>query len=248
MKVVELPLTKLAKLTSERYGGTKNLSILDLIKKLTAVRNPEGDNYLHSPDPKLLALIDALCKDHVAKVRAEPKFRQFSNAPGYVFEGGEQGYRVKDSNGGPDTIKFKEYGTRADVMATLVPGNRIHLDIKLRLSELDPANSPNDEYSTPSLSSREMETGVILRSGQTMFLGGMRMQRNVAVNSPQAGSGNKSNANRAAKDVHYVMEEIESVTLVKAEVVAKDPRDGKDQAGAVAPAHKPDGDDRYATP
>jgi pilus assembly protein CpaC len=206
------------------------------MKKLTAIRNPAGDNYLSSPDPELLALIDALCKDHIAKVRAEPSLRVTCNAPEYMFQGGEQGYRVKDPNGG-ETIKFKEYGTRADVMATLVPGNRIHMDLRVRLSELDPANSDPDGYSMPSLSSRETELGVTLRSGKTAFLGGMRMQRNVAVNSPSTGSINKSDANGAAKDVHYVSEEVESIIMVKAEIVTKDPRDEKAKADGTAEAN-----------
>jgi Flp pilus assembly secretin CpaC len=101
-----------------------------------------------------------------------------------MFAGGEIGYQVKKADGSK-TIKYKEYGTRADVLATMMPDNRIHLDAHLCVSEPVSAKPERTaagflssligpgECTVPSINSRESECGLILHSGQTAIIVGL---------------------------------------------------------------------------
>ncbi len=58
LRMIELSLTKLAEVDSAKYGGTKGMSVLDLLVKMEAAGKPSAnDNVLPSPDPKLIALV-----------------------------------------------------------------------------------------------------------------------------------------------------------------------------------------------
>jgi Flp pilus assembly secretin CpaC len=150
LRMIEISLTKLAEVSAARYGGLKDESALDLLTKLNSANKlPGSENQFASPNPKLIALIESLLKDHLAIPRAEPTFMMTSGRPAYIHEGGEVGYRVKDSQG-KDSVEFIEYGIRADVLASLLPGNRIQLDALVKLSDLQPAKAdPAGEYIVP---------------------------------------------------------------------------------------------------
>ena len=74
LRMLELPWTKLDKLSSERYGGSKGMSVMELLSKLqSACADPRSPTFSASLDPnKLLSLIEALCKDHLVEPLAEP--------------------------------------------------------------------------------------------------------------------------------------------------------------------------------
>ena len=57
--MVELPLNKLANTTSERYGGSKDMSVQALLTKLcSGWALPGNRGFIPSTGPKLLALIE----------------------------------------------------------------------------------------------------------------------------------------------------------------------------------------------
>ena len=77
---------------------------------------------------------------------------------------------MKDA-AGKESVEYKEYGTRADVVAIPTAGDQIHLDVRLRVSELDPAHSiASGENTVPAIKCRETETGLTLRSGDKVVL------------------------------------------------------------------------------
>ena len=182
LHMLEFRPEKLAKLSAERYGGSKGKTVLDLLTKLQLTGGT--DTCLTSPDPKLLSLIDALRKEKLIIPRAEPNLHVVPDRSASMFVGGEIGYQVKKADGS-ETVKYKEYGTRAEVLATMMPDNRIHLDAHLSVSEPEPAKPERTatgflssligpgECTVPSINSRESECGVNLRSGQTCIVGGL---------------------------------------------------------------------------
>lgn len=207
VRMIELSLTKLAEVSAEPYGGAKDMSVLDLLRKLQlADQSPEHDNVLKSPDPKLLALIEALLKDHLAIARAEPTILAVSGRPAYVLDGGEIGYAEKDAQGNEHT-NFKEYGTRIDAVATHLPDNRIHLDLRLDVSEPDAANSIGG---IPAIKKRGIETGLDLRLGQTIIIGGLVEEHRVAY------------AYGKPKKIGHRTNKIECFVLVRTEGVPKE--------------------------
>jgi hypothetical protein len=222
--MIEVSLTKLADVSSERYGGIKGMSVLEL---LTKMQSTGGSNCLTAPDlNKLPGLIEALRKDGLATARAEPSLLVEPERPAYCLVGGEIGYRVKDA-AGKEAVEYKEYGTRADVVAIPTAGNRIHLDVRLRVSQLDPAHSiPAGDNAVPAITCRETEGGLTLHSGETVVIGGLVEVQDLAIN--RAGEDGKS------KVVH-VVNKVETFVLVSACLATQQaPGAASDKAGRTA--------------
>ena len=68
------------------------------------------------------------------------------------------------------SVGLKEYGTRLDFVPIVLGNGRMHIDVRARVSEPDAANSTDG---IPSLTTREVETGVELRAGQTLAIAGL---------------------------------------------------------------------------
>ena len=69
--------------------------------------------------------------------------------------------------------RFKEYGTRLDFVPIVLGNGRMHIDVRASVSEPDAANSIDG---IPALTTREVETGVELRAGQTLAIAGLIQQ------------------------------------------------------------------------
>ena len=111
-----------------------------LLSKLqSAGAAPGSPTFPLSSDAKLVSLIEALRKDGLVKVLAEPTLITMSGRPAYMLVGGEFPYPDKDLQG-KEVAAFKEYGTRFDVVPLIVSSDRIHLDFRLRVSEPDIAH------------------------------------------------------------------------------------------------------------
>jgi len=219
LHMLELPQTRLGKLNSERYGGSKDVSVMALLSKLQSVGAAPGrPALLPAPDSKLLSLIEALRRDGLVKVLAEPTMITSPDRPAYMHVGGELPYPEKDIQG-KEVVAFKEYGTRFDVLPQIVSSDRIHLDLRLRVSEPDNANGVQvGDQKIPALNTRETEVGLDLRPGQTIALGGLVEQRTRAA-GPAAVTGDKRRADGACGEAGAVVEEFQLFVLVKAELV-----------------------------
>jgi pilus assembly protein CpaC len=121
-------------------------------------------------------VLNALRQDSLAKLVSEPDLTAISGRTAYVLEGGEIGYQTTNAVTGT-TVGFKEYGTRLDFVPVVLGNGRLHIDVRSRVSEIDAANSING---IPALKSREVETGVELRAGQTLAIAGLLEQKTEA--------------------------------------------------------------------
>jgi hypothetical protein len=224
--VVEVSLTKCCNVSSEKYGGSKDTNVAELLANLqsaqgaSATRNDQ--RLSESPHDRLAKLIEALCKDSLATSLAAPNLLCASGRPAHLLVGGEIPCRTKDAQGN-EVVNFKEYGTRADVVAQFVSGDRIHLDLRIRLSEPDAANSlRNGETNIPALKVREMETALEFHPGQTFVLDGGVEKRKEVINSERKG-------------VHAVINRVQMFVLVRAEKAERDPNhDRRDNAEGAA--------------
>ena len=114
-------------------------------------------------------VLNALREDDLGKILSEPNVMAISGRPAYVSEGGEIGYQVSSTVAG-NTVGWKEYGTRLDIVPILLGNGRMHLDVRVNVSQPDAANSIDG---IPAMKSRGVETGVELRSGQTLAIAGL---------------------------------------------------------------------------
>jgi hypothetical protein len=125
----------------------------------------------------LTGMLDALRKHDLAKVIAEPTIVTASGRPAHCQIGGEFPILIPQDNE-TVAIEYKQYGTKIDLVPVLLANERIRLEIRLGLSELDPTRSVRvNDNSIPALRAREVDTGVEMKVGQTLAMGGLVQNR-----------------------------------------------------------------------
>ncbi len=205
LRILEFSRIALSKLVAQRYGGSKDTSVLEFLSKLQSLGPATGNSAPPaSSDPRLLSLLDALRKDHFMRVLAEPVLAVDPEMSAYCRVGRElssllkeeYGQLAKESQGrevlypleyGSDMNERQrlsgtivgEYGTRVDILPHLVSKERMHLDVRLRVTELDYANRALLISNCP-----EVETSVEVCSGEAIAIYGAGKRMFTTVSSP----------------------------------------------------------------
>ena len=105
-----------------------------------------------------------------------------SGRPASFNVGGEIPVPVPQSLG-TISIEYKKYGTQLDFIPIVQGNGMIRLEIRPRISEIDPSRSVDaGGHTVPGLRSRDAETGVELRAGQTLAIAGLVQYRSEAMN------------------------------------------------------------------
>ncbi len=172
-----------------------------------------------SDGTNFFGLFDALRQDNLAKVMAEPTLVTVSGRPAYFNSGGELPYLVP-AGLGTVSVAFKPFGTQVDFVPMVLGNGNIHLDVKPRVSFVDPTLSvTTGGITTPGFNVREVETGVEMKAGQTLAIAGLVQTRVEAsrrgipylMDLPYFGA--------AFRKVHEDYNEIELVVMVTPELV-----------------------------
>lgn len=171
-------------------------------------------------------LLEALRKNSLMKILAEPDLVAVSGRPSSFNVGGEFPILVPQSLG-TVSIEYKKFGTQLDFVPIVLGNGRIRLEVRPRVSEIDNTRSVViNETSIPGLRVREVETGVEMRSGQTLAIAGLiqtRLENEVRA-VPYLGDLPWLGA--AFRRTNSVMNEIELLILVTPELVdALDPHE-----------------------
>ena len=132
-----------------------------------------------------------------------------------MLVGGELGYTVTNALSGT-MVGFKEYGTRLDFVPILLGNGRMHIDVRARVSEPDAANSAGG---IPSLTTRETETGVELRAGQTLAIAGLIEHRVEAVNHGLPWISDVPYLGVLFRSVSHTTNDVELLVLVTPQIV-----------------------------
>jgi pilus assembly protein CpaC len=123
------------------------------------------------------AVIEALRQNNLAKVLAEPNLVTVSGRPAFFNSGGEFPILVPQSLG-TVSIEYKKFGTQVDFLPIVMRDGHIRLEVRPRVSEVDPARSVTiGGMTVPGLRTREVDTGVDLRAGQTLAIAGLVQTR-----------------------------------------------------------------------
>jgi pilus assembly protein CpaC len=162
-----------------------------------------------------VGVLDALRQDGLTKILSEPDLLAISGRPAYVLVGGEIGYQVNNAISGT-VVGFKEYGTRLDFVPIVLGNGRVHLDVRPRVSQIDAANSINN---IPALKTRETETGVELRAGQTLAIAGLLEQIDDATNSGYPFLSEIPYLGALFRNVSHQTNEVELLVMVTPEIV-----------------------------
>jgi pilus assembly protein CpaC len=128
-------------------------------------------------DNSFFGVLEALRQNNIAKILASPTLQTVSGRPAFFNVGGEFPILVPQSLG-TVSIEFKKFGTQVDFVPIVRGGGRIRLEVRPRVSEIDPSRSVTiNEISVPGLRVREVDTGVEMRAGQTLAIAGLVQSR-----------------------------------------------------------------------
>ena len=103
------------------------------------------------------------------KTIARPKVITLDNIQASIKQGFEVAFNQPTSEGTPQVV-FKEVVLQIDVKPHITPDERIFLDIKLTD---DAIASVSASTAGPTIEKREAETSVLVRSGETVVVGGV---------------------------------------------------------------------------
>jgi pilus assembly protein CpaC len=129
------------------------------------------------PGANFNGVIDALARDNLAHVLAEPNLTVMSGQSASFQVGGEYPIPVSQQNN-QVTVAYKNFGVMLTFVPTVFSSGRINLHVRPEVSELSQQNSFNLASSgtvltVPSLTVRRAETTVELGSGQSFAIAGL---------------------------------------------------------------------------
>lgn len=129
------------------------------------------------------ALIDALDKQGLVTVLAEPNLSAVSGEPASFLAGGEFPVPVPQASattGIPQiTIEWKKFGVSLNFVATISANNRINIHVQPEVSQLSSQGAVViSGIQVPALTVRRAETTIDVASGQSFAIAGL-LQNNV---------------------------------------------------------------------
>jgi len=123
------------------------------------------------------AFVDALQQNNVAKILADPTITTVSGRPAEFLVGGELPILVP-SGLGQTTIEYKPFGTQINFLPIVLGNGNIRLEIRAEVSETDDTRSINlNGFTVPGIKTSFVDTGVEMKSGQTLALAGLIQTR-----------------------------------------------------------------------
>ncbi len=212
-------------------------SVSDLARVFTGVtRSSSTTSFTQMLTPALTAMggwtaagtlwtvfLDLLKQQNLGRVLAEPNLVTTSGQKASFLAGGEFPIPVPQSGiGGAATITidWKKYGVQLEFTPTVLNEGKIAVKVHPIVSELDYTNSlTTDNYVVPGLRTREMDTHVEVKDGQTFSIAGLLSDtsRNVINKFPVL--GDIPILGVLFRSTNYQKNETELVTLVTPHLV-----------------------------
>ncbi|WP_430981685.1 type II and III secretion system protein family protein [Mesorhizobium ciceri] len=176
------------------------------------------------------AVLDALAKEHIASILAEPNLTAMSGETASFLAGGEFPIPVPQENG-QVSIEFRHFGVSLEFLPTVLDNNQINIRVKPEVSELTSQGAVQiNGISVPAIATRRADTVVELASGQSFAIGGLI--RRTASNNISAfpGLGQVPILGALFRSSSFQKEESELVILVTPYIVR--PGSSPDQMSA----------------
>lgn len=166
--------------------------------------------------------LNLLKQNNLGRVLAEPNLVTTSGQKASFLAGGSYPYPVPQTSGGGTaiTIQFQQYGVQLEFTPTVLDDNKIAIKVHPIVSELDYTNAVTTAgYTVPGLLTREMNTQVEVKDGQTFSIAGLLKDtsRNVINKFPLLGDIPVLGA--LFRSSQYQKNETELVALVTSHLV-----------------------------
>jgi pilus assembly protein CpaC len=157
-------------------GNTFALSFLSRPTLGTILPAGLFNTFFTTGDVNWTVLIDALKQEGLTKVLAEPTLITTSGKTANFLAGGEYPIPVPQSSGlgNTITIEYKTFGVGLSFTPTVLSSNKISMEVKPEVSELDFTNALTiSGYTVPALTTRRVSTVIELADGQSFAIAGL---------------------------------------------------------------------------
>ncbi len=129
------------------------------------------------PDINFGAVIQALQEKNLLQILAEPNVLAETGKEASFLAGGQFPFPVvQGATGGVPvvTIQFREFGVKLVFTPMITPDGLVHLKVAPEVSSLDFTNALTIQgFTIPSVTSRRVESQMILRDGQSFVIAGL---------------------------------------------------------------------------
>jgi pilus assembly protein CpaC len=194
------------------------------------------------------AVLNALAKDGLAHILAEPNLTVMSGQAATFHSGGEYPILVSSAGNGTTTttVNYKPYGVMLSFVPTVLSDGRINLHVKPEVSQLDTTNTAlttttgSTNMVTPYTTDRRAETTVELGSGESFAIAGMLQTVNGDANTGVPGLGDTPVVGALFNSNNMTREQTELVIIVTPILVR--PVRNVAQLQLPAEGYKPPGD------
>ena len=175
--------------------------------------------FIADGEDAFLGIVEALQKNNVAKILADPTITAVSGRPAHFNVGGEVPIPIPQGIG-QTTIEYKKFGTQIDFVPIVLGNGNIRLEVRPRISEPDDSRGINlGSFVVPAFTVREVDTAVELKAGQTLALAGLVQTRVEAQERGLPFVSDLPFIGAAFRSVSEVVNEVELLILVTPEFV-----------------------------
>lgn len=213
------------------FAGALSAGELDESGQVEGTRRVKSGNELVytrviENDEVLQKVITELERAGALKVVAEPTLTTVSGRPASFHAGGEFPIPVAQPSA-DSTIEFRAFGTQIDLVPVVLGTERILLELRPHISEIDPAVSVVlGDLTVPGLRVRGVNTSVEMNVGHTFVLAGLVQQRVIQKALEESGEADmdperapskstEGNTGSSQDDV----EETELIVVVRAQIL-----------------------------
>ena len=182
VKAMEVSRTKLrslgvdwAVITEDGFFSQSVSGLLGITEPGDIIPKGNGTNnfLVSNGDTQFFGFLEALRKDDLVKLLAEPTLTTSSGRAARFNVGGEVPVPVPQAQG-VTTIEYKEFGTSVDFVPVVLGNGSLRLEVKAEVSEVAPDLSTFIAGGTvPGFRQRYADTGVEMKTGQTLAIAGL---------------------------------------------------------------------------
>ena len=170
-------------------------------------------------DTSFFGFIEALRRNDLIKVLAEPTLVTVSGRPAFFNSGGEFPILVPQSLG-TSSIEYKKFGTQVDFVPVVLGNGNIRLEVRPKVSELDDSRGISiNGVTVPALKERTVDTAVEMKPGQTLALAGLVQTKSESSNKGLPWLSDLPYIGVPFRRVREEINEIELLVLVTPQVI-----------------------------
>ncbi|HLB43626.1 MAG TPA: type II and III secretion system protein family protein [Gammaproteobacteria bacterium] len=177
-------------------------------------------NLLNRGNFNLKSLIQLLEQSGLVTVLSEPNLTALSGEKASFLVGGEFPIPVPQGVSGAVTIIFKKFGVSLAFVPTILENGKINLQVRPEVSQLSEQGAVTLQgFVVPSLTTRQAQTTVELRSGQSFAIAGLLQNNATKFIQQFPGMGNIPILGRLFRSERFKRSETELVIIITPYIV-----------------------------